>query len=81
MIALNELRLVAEARETIATLPDDLLVDQNTASEILTALGRPYAPRTLHKLRCVSTTGPRFVKAPNGRVRYSLAALKEFASI
>lgn len=80
MITLNELRQIAEARETISTLPDDILVDQKIASEVLAALGRPCAPRTLHKLRCISSTGPRFVKAPNGRVRYSLAALKEFAS-
>ena len=79
-VNIDELREVAETRKAISDLPDEITVDQNQASAILRALGRPLAPLTLRKLRCVSTSGPRFKKTPEGRVLYALGDLREFAS-
>lgn len=74
---------LSEIAETIAalpSLPDDLPVTPEHASRILRALGRVYSPATLRKLRCVSTCGPRFEKAPNGRVTYKVGDLRTFVA-
>ena len=75
------LTALAEVRAVIPTLPDDMPVSPEFASQILIAMGRQYTPLTLRKLRCVSTTGPRFKKAPNGRVTYLVGDLRAFAEI
>jgi len=75
----SDLASLAEVRKILANLPDDLPVVPEYASRILYALGRQYTTLTLRKLRCVSTKGPRFQKAPNGRVTYLVGDLRAFA--
>ncbi|PYE34680.1 hypothetical protein C8J37_1032 [Rhizobium sp. PP-WC-1G-195] len=70
---------IAELRSTLSTLPDDIPVPPHEASEILAALGRHYTRLTLRKLRCTSSKGPRYQKAPNGRITYLVGDLRAFA--
>ncbi|MBX5144969.1 hypothetical protein [Rhizobium lentis] len=74
-----DLASLAEVRNVLSSLPDDLPVVPEHASRILLALGRQYTPLSLRKLRCISTKGPRFQKAPNGRVTYLVGDLRRFA--
>jgi len=77
----NSLVALAEVRGVLPNLPDDMPVPPDHASQILAALGRQYSPLTLRKLRSISTAGPRFQKAPNGRVTYLVGDLRRFAGV
>lgn len=64
-----------------SALPNEVQLDPIKASEALTVMGIRTAPQTLAKLRCTSTRGPDFKKVANGRVVYTLGALRAFAGV
>lgn len=64
-----------------STLPDEIQLDPVKASEVLTVMGIRIAPQTLAKFRCTSTRGPEYKKVANGRVVYTLGALRAFAGV
>lgn len=63
----------------LAELPSDTLFDTRDASRVLALLGASRTPKTLAKLRCVQTNGPRWRRVGSS-VRYTLEDLRTFAS-
>ena len=77
----KELQDIIEIKKIVSEIADDTLVNEIHASAILEVLGRKYSADTLRKIRCVSTQGPAYRKAPNGHIRYSVGDLRAFAAI
>lgn len=75
-----DFRIYAEELAALQSLPDTARLPTKDACKALNLMGAPYTPKTLEKLRYVSTKGPSYMKV-GGFVFYELGALRTFAGV